>query len=108
MSRCGDVPCRAAPCIVHRMLTADDAMHDSIRPPCLDASHHYCVHIARFDTLMVYTGWNVDPSNSTINTTFNPHANQNSATGHFLPAEHLYTTKEGQGLLLRNASGERV
>jgi hypothetical protein len=53
-----------------------------------------------FDTMLVYTGWNVDSSNTTVNTTLNPDANAQCATGHFRPAEYL--ERAGQSLLLRN------
>lgn len=46
----------------------------------------------------------MDPSNTTVNTTLNPDANAACATGHFRPAEYL--EREGQALLLRNASGQ--
>ena len=62
--------------------------------------------IAWFDTLMVYTGWNVDPANTTVNTTFNKGATVNCATGHFRPAEYL--EQEGRSLLLRNGSNQLV
>lgn len=60
------------------------------------------------DTLLIYTGWNVDPSNTTVNTTLNPDANAQCATGHFRPAEYLEKPgpSGGQHLLLRNASGD--
>jgi hypothetical protein len=53
-----------------------------------------------FDTMLVYTGWNMDPENTTVNTTLNPDANAQCATGHFRPAEHL--ERAGRSLLLRN------
>lgn len=56
------------------------------------------------DTLLVYTGWNIDPQNKTVNTTLNPDANAQCATGHFRPAEYLETA--GKKLLLRNSSGK--
>ena len=46
---------------------------------------------------------NVDPSNTTINTTLNPSANAQCATGHFRPAEYL--ERDGRHLLLTNRSG---
>jgi hypothetical protein len=60
--------------------------------------------IVWFDTLLVYSGWNVDPKNQTLNTTLNPDANAACATGHFRPAEFL--EKGGRSLLLRNSSGQ--
>lgn len=59
--------------------------------------------IAWMDTMLVYTGWNVDPSNHTVNTTLNPDATANCATGHFRPAEDL--ERGGKGMLLRNKTG---
>lgn len=56
--------------------------------------------IVWFDTMLVYTGWNVDPSNTTVNTTLNPSANAQCATGHFIKAEYL--ERAGRSLLLRN------
>ena len=56
--------------------------------------------IVWFDTMLVYTGWNVDPSNKTVNTTLNPDANAQCATGHFINAEYL--ERAGKSLLLRN------
>jgi hypothetical protein len=56
------------------------------------------------DTLLVYTGWNMDPHNKTVNTTLNPDANAECATGHFRPAEYLET--EGRSLLLKNSSNK--
>jgi hypothetical protein len=64
--------------------------------------------IVWFDTMLVYTGWNVDASNTTVNTTLNPSADAQCATGHFINAEYL--EREGRSLLLRNktkgAAGE--
>jgi len=62
--------------------------------------------IAWFDTLMVYTGWNVDPKNTTVNTTFNKGATVSCATGHFRPAEFI--EQEGRSMLLRNGSNQLV
>eukprot|EP00729_Bicosta_minor_P020928 gene20928-17_t len=59
-----------------------------------------------FDTLMVYTGWNVDPKNTTVNTTFNKGATVSCATGHFRPAE--FVEQEGRSMLLRNGSNQLV
>lgn len=63
--------------------------------------------IAWMDTLLVYTGWNVDAANQTVNTTLNPDALKECATGHFRPAEYLEQPgpSGGQALLLRNRTG---
>ena len=60
--------------------------------------------IVWFDTLLVYTGWNMDSTNKTVNHTLNPDAETSCATGHFRPAEFL--EKEGRSFLLRNSSGK--
>ena len=53
-----------------------------------------------FDTMLVYTGWNLDSANKTVNTTLNPDASAACSTGHFINAEYL--EREGSSLLLRN------
>ena len=60
--------------------------------------------IVWYETLLVYTGWNIDAHSTTVNNTLNSDANQQCATGHFLPAEFLEGA--GRSLLLRNASGQ--
>ena len=62
--------------------------------------------IVWFDSMMVYTGWNVDGKNTTVNTTLNPDANAQCATGHFINAEYL--EREGRSLLLRNKTKDRA
>jgi hypothetical protein len=79
-------------------LWEDDAMVNAARA-IKKASPNTSV-VVWFDTMMVYTGWNVDAANRTVNTTLNPDANAQCATGHFRPAEYL--ERAGRSLLLRN------
>lgn len=83
-------------------LWEEDAMIASARK--LKAANSNISIVVWFDTLLVYTGWNVDTNNKTVNTTLNPDANKECATGHFRDAEYLY--REGHDLLLKNSSGQ--
>jgi hypothetical protein len=83
-------------------LWEEDAMIASARK--IKAANPNISVVVWFDTLLVYTGWNIDAKNKTVNTTFNPDANSACATGHFRDAEYLY--RQGSDLLLKNSSGE--